>query len=185
MTQSLVQQSTMEGTQMPLNLGSALRIATLSAALTVGAAVPAAWSESTFTAETAAVNIEVAKRFYTLLNGGDPVEWRAVFADGWTAWPPLAAEGPAVDGYENVIGAFRAGFPDFKAEQVEVIANENVVAVRSLITGTNTAPLFGQEPTGKKIAFTAIDIHRIENGKIAETWHVEDFVTMRAQLAGN
>lgn len=167
------------------NLRSALRVSVLSAALAVSGVVPAAWAEGTFTAETAAANIDVAKRFYGLLNGGDATEWRTALAEGWTAWPPLAAEGPALNGYENVIGAFRAGFPDLKGEQVEVIANEDLVAVRTLVTGTNTAPFFGQEPTGEKISFTAMDIHRIENGKIVETWHVEDFITMQRQLAGN
>lgn len=170
---------------MLMNLPSAVRVSLLSAALAVTSVVPAAWAESAFTAETAAANIEVAKRFYSLLNGGDATEWRSTFADGWTAWPPLAEEGRALDGYENVIGAFRAGFPDLKGEQVELIANENLVAVRTLVTGTNTATFFGQDPTGEKISFTAMDIHRIENGKIVETWHVEDFITMQGQLAGN
>jgi predicted ester cyclase len=40
----------------------------------------------------------------------------------------------------------------------------------------------GLPATGKKVLFTAMDIHRIDNGRIAETWHAEDFTKMVAQL---
>jgi predicted ester cyclase len=133
----------------------------------------------------AEANIAVAKSFYSLINGGDVVSWRQNFAAGWKATPPLPAKPSEVDGYEGVIGAFRAGVPDLKVEQIEIIANDDVVAVRSKVTGTNTAPLFGQPPTNRAITFTAMDIHRITDGKIVETWHVEDFLAMQKQLSGN
>ncbi len=166
-------------------LMSMLRVSTLTVVMASTFQASNAWAESTFTPEVAAANTAVATKFYSLINGGDPVVWRQGFADGWTAHPPLSAEGSTVEGYEVVIGAFRAGFPELKVENIEVIANEDVVAVRSLVTGTNTAPLFGQPPTGKKVSFTAMDIHRIQDGRIVETWHVEDFLTMAAQLKGN
>ncbi len=136
------------------------------------------------TPEKAAQNIAVARSFYSLINGGDAVTWRQNFAEGWKATPPLPSKPNEVGGYEAVIGAFRAGMPDLKVEQVEIIANDDVVAVRSRVTGTNTAPLFGQPATNRSIAFTAMDIHRLKDGKIVETWHVEDLLAMQRQLAG-
>jgi predicted ester cyclase len=135
--------------------------------------------------EKAAEQAAVAKRFYSLINGGDAAQWRMVFAEGWKATPPLPSKPSEIDGYEAVIGGFRAGFPDLKVEQVEIIANDDVVAVRSRVTGTNTAPLFGQPATGKPVSFTAMDIDRVKDGKIVETWHVEDFTAMQRQLSGN
>jgi predicted ester cyclase len=134
--------------------------------------------------EKAAEQAAVAKRFYGLINGGDAAAWRAVVAEGWKATPPMPSKPNEIGGYEAVIGAFRAGFPDLKVEQVEIVANEDVVAVRSRVTGTNTAPLFGQPATGKPVTFTAMDIHRIKDGRIVETWHVEDLGGMQRQLSG-
>lgn len=135
-------------------------------------------------AEAARVREETARGFYTLINGGDAAAWREGLSADWSAIPPMSADGNDLAGYETTIAAFRAGFPDLKVEQVEVIQNADVVAVRSLVTGTNTADLFGNPATGQSISITAMDIHRIEDGRIVETWHVEDFPTMGTQLAG-
>lgn len=169
---------------MSIAVHSTLRRAALAAALAFGALAGVPAIAEPLTPEKAAEQAGVAKRFYSLINGGDAAQWRTVFADGWKATPPLPSKPNEVGGYEAVIGGFRAGFPDLKVEQLEIIANEDVVAVRSRVTGTNTAQLFGQPATNKAVAFTAMDIHRVKDGRIVETWHVEDYTTMQRQLAG-
>jgi predicted ester cyclase len=82
-----------------------------------------------------------------------------------------------------VIDQFRAGAPDLQVENVEIIANDDVVAVRSRVSGTNTGDLFGQPASGKPFAFTAMDVHRVADGKIVGTWHVEDFAEMTRQFS--
>jgi predicted ester cyclase len=134
--------------------------------------------------EKAAQNMEVARSFYSLINGGDAEKWKSAFAPNWKAHPPLPIAPDQIAGYQQVIGAFRAGVPDLVVKQVEVIANDDVVAVRSKVTGKNTQKLFGQPASNRNMAFTAMDIHRIVDGKIVETWHVEDFLSMNKQLSG-
>lgn len=158
--------------------------AALLAFIAPGAVATAAFAQDVGTTEIMRVQEETARGFYALINGGDADAWRDNLAEGWTAIPPMSADGNDVAGYEGTIAAFRAGFPDLKVEQVEVIQNADVVAVRSLVTGTNTAELFGQTATDKSISIAAMDIHRIVDGKIVGTWHVEDFPSMGWQLAG-
>jgi predicted ester cyclase len=134
--------------------------------------------------EKAAQNMEVARSFYSLINGGDAEKWKSAFAPNWKAYPPLPSAPDQIAGYQQVIGAFRAGVPDLVVKQVEVIANDDVVAVRSKVTGKNSQKLFGQPASNRIMAFTAMDIHRIVDGKIVETWHVEDFLSMNKQLSG-
>jgi steroid delta-isomerase-like uncharacterized protein len=167
---------------MSIALRPLLRCTAFAVGLTLAAAGPSL--AEPLGPEKATEQAAVAKRFYSLINGGDAAQWRSVFADGWKAKPPLPSKPNEIGGYEAVIGGFRAGFPDLKVEQVEIIANDDAVAVRSRVTGTNTAPLFGQPATGKAISFTAMDIHRIKDGRIVETWHVEDRGWMQRQLAG-
>ena len=54
--------------------------------------------------------------------------------------------------------------------------------MRSTIRGTHEGDLFGIPATGRPIEFMAIDIHRLENGQIVETWHIEDFLSVLFQL---
>lgn len=128
-------------------------------------------------------NIALVQRFYDYLNDRAGDDWSSIFADDWTAVPPLPEAPDQVAGYRMVIDQFRAGVPDLQAENVEIIANDDVVAVRSNVMGTNTGELFGQTATGKPFAITAVDVHRVVDGKIIGTWHVEDFAGMMEQLS--
>ena len=49
-------------------------------------------------------------------------------------------------------------------------------------TGEHVAELNGIPPTGKKIDVSAISIHRMSAGKIAETWEVWDTLGFLQQL---
>src|SRR5712691_5035304 len=40
----------------------------------------------------------------------------------------------------------------------------------------------GEAPTGKRVTMTGIDISRVADGKIVETWHVEDSASLMQQL---
>jgi predicted ester cyclase len=164
---------------------STMKVKKFFAAVSVSfALLGSAHAAEPLTSEQAQKNIALAKSFYSLINGGNLENWKKNFAPNWQAHPPLPSAPTQVDGYNQVISAFRAGMPDLKVEQVEVIANDDVVAVRSKVTGTNTQPLFGQPATQRKVEFTAMDIHKIVDGRIVGTWHVEDFLSMQKQLKG-
>jgi predicted ester cyclase len=48
------------------------------------------------------------------------------------------------------------------------------VVARLTFRGTHTDAFLGGPATGKPIAFSAIDILRVEDGRIVEAGHVED-----------
>ena len=83
-----------------------------------------------------------------------------------------------------VVAEFRAAFPDLHVENVEVLVAGDLVTVRTVARGTQRGAFLGLPPTGKRVEFTAIEIHRIAGDRIAETWHVEDWRTLLAQLGG-
>lgn len=47
---------------------------------------------------------------------------------------------------------------------------------------THKGPFLGIEPTGKKVKFSGIVMHRIENGKFAESWNEIDLLGIQQQL---
>lgn len=93
---------------------------------------------------------------------------------------PNPPAGP--DGLKPIVAAIRKGFPDLHYEIQDVIATQDKIVARVVMTGTQTDTLFGLPPTGKKIMVNQINIEKIENGKIVEHWRVTDELTMMKQL---
>lgn len=72
-------------------------------------------------------------------------------------------------------------FPDDRAIFDVLVAEDDNVAFWGRYEGTNTGP--GPfPPTGKSISIEMAGIHRIEDGKIAETWVTWDNTVMFTQL---
>jgi len=70
----------------------------------------------------------------------------------------------------NVLKGTEQIFPDLQVEILDMIEENDKVAVRACFTGTHSAELCGVPATGKKISFEALEVFRTENGKIAESW---------------
>jgi steroid delta-isomerase-like uncharacterized protein len=64
----------------------------------------------------------------------------------------------------------------------DVIAEGDRVVVRWRNTGTHSGAFLGIPPTGRSFSIAGIDVYRIENGRLAEHWHVVDQLTMLQQL---
>ena len=86
------------------------------------------------------------------------------------------------EGLKQVAGIFRAGFPDLSVVPEEVMVEGDIVSTRGTARGTHSGEFQGIPPTGKQIAFSYIDIWRIENGKLAENWVEMDRLGMLQQL---
>ena len=61
-------------------------------------------------------------------------------------------------------------FPDMAVEILDLIEEGERVCVRLRFSGTHSAPSFGFPATGKRITFEALEIFRMENCKITESW---------------
>jgi predicted ester cyclase len=54
--------------------------------------------------------------------------------------------------------------------------------VRWTNSGTHSGDFLGIPATGRTVSFAGIDIYRVEDGKLAEHWHVVDQLSMLIQL---
>ena len=128
---------------------------------------------------------EIALGLYEGLNGGGRAAFEAVLADDWIVHgtsPSLPSMGfdDWFTGVSNFVPSM--GDSSFTVEAVHVAGD--FVTVRGTVDGTHMGPIFGIEATGAPIELAAIDIHRIEDGRIAESWHVEDYLTLLTQIGG-
>jgi predicted ester cyclase len=138
-------------------------------------------------ATPAADDIDATVRaFYAPFNTGDTSVYDTILADAWADHPLGPGQQPGRAGFKPIIELFRGIFPDLHLTNDDVIVCGDKAIVRSTIRGTQQGNLFGVlPPTGKPVEFMAIDIHRLENGQIAETWHIEDFLSVLFQLGAN
>ena len=77
---------------------------------------------------------------------------------------------------------FRRGFPDVVSTIEDLIAEGDKVVARWRARATHQGEYMGIPPTGKEVEFTGISVYRIEAGKIAESWNVEDALGLMRQI---
>jgi predicted ester cyclase len=68
----------------------------------------------------------------------------------------------------------------FDIEDV-LVAGDRVV-VRGEVTGTPAGELFGVPHTGRSFSIMAVDIQTIRDGKIAKTYHMENWLSALNRL---
>ncbi len=91
-----------------------------------------------------------------------------------------------ISGAENVVGllkVFIGALPDLVATEHDVIASNDLVAVRLSVTATHSADLLGIPKTGNRVTWDAVDIYRVNDaGKITEEWAADDMAAFASQL---
>ena len=73
-------------------------------------------------------------------------------------------------------------FPDVQFTVHDLFAEGDRVVTRWSYVATNTGPFLGRPATGRRVTDTGINIFRIENGKIADMWLVQDSLGLLQQL---
>jgi steroid delta-isomerase-like uncharacterized protein len=81
-----------------------------------------------------------------------------------------------------VITMLRTAFPDLHFEIHAMLAEGELVAFRSTMTGTHRGPFQGLLPTGKQISVAHMHFVRFVNGKTSDLWHVWDMAGLMRQL---
>jgi steroid delta-isomerase-like uncharacterized protein len=95
------------------------------------------------------------------------------FAQGQAHQPPSLEKW-----FETALVAF----PDVRFTVHDLFAEGDRVVARWSYIATNTGPFLGRPATGKQVTDTGINIFRIENGKIADMWLVQDSLGLLQQL---
>jgi len=88
---------------------------------------------------------------------------------------------------KEVITAMRGAFPDLHFEVHEVLAEGDIVATRSTMTGTHRGrfmmgPLAAIPPTGNQIAVPHMHFFRYKGDRVVDLWHVWDTAKLMRQL---
>lgn len=111
--------------------------------------------------------------FYEAFGARDLAAFDAILAPGWVNHPadPGRSNDPA--GFKAGVGDFHDAFVGFRIHRDALIAEGDLVVCRITMTGRHVGRLGDWQPDGREVALHGMDMHRIEDGRIAETWHFE------------
>jgi predicted ester cyclase len=95
---------------------------------------------------------------------------------------PEPSEVKGVEGIKQAVVAFRTAFPDLSYTVEDEIAEGELVVARFSARGTHRGAFLGIEATGREVTYTGIDINRVRNGRIVESWVQYDALALLQQL---
>jgi predicted ester cyclase len=90
-----------------------------------------------------------------------------------------------VEGLENLVGPLRGfigALPDLNAQEQDVVAAGDTVAVRFVVEATHEGELLGIARTGRRVRWDAVDVYRLRDGRISEEWAADDMTAVLHQL---
>jgi predicted ester cyclase len=121
--------------------------------------------------DTAVAKQLVRRLVDEVVNGGDLGVLDEIYTE------PMAATG------RRWIEPFRASFPDFRMEIVQLVVEGDTVVARFRCSGTHLGDWRGHPPTGRR--FERIDevyFFEVRDGRLARAWGLEDTLTRSRQL---
>ena len=157
-----------------------------AAAILAGLATPG-WAEDLPNPASQTINgpdsVAHAARVYAAFwDKGDPALARAALADDFIDRTLPAGRPQGVAGPLAASETFRAAVPDLKAEIDDLVVSGDRAVSRLHFTGHFTGRFGQSQGSGQTVDFRAIDVYRVEQGRIAENWHLEDNLTLLRQL---
>ena len=129
-----------------------------------------------------AANEAVVRRFYEEMNNGRKNEIAPeLFTDDHVFHDPQIDAGKGPQGVVDVVSTYQVGVEGHW--QIEdIFSSGDKVAVRWTGSGKHVGEVNGIPPTGQPVNADAISIHRIADGKIAESWEVWDTLGFLQQI---
>jgi steroid delta-isomerase-like uncharacterized protein len=88
----------------------------------------------------------------------------------------------SLDDFIAMAKMWESAFPDMKGDIHTVIAEGDMVAFYATYTGTHKGPMGEFPATGKTMVSETFGFHRLEEGKIVETWVTWDNLIILNQL---
>nr|MBA2600290.1 ester cyclase [Actinomycetota bacterium] len=127
-------------------------------------------------------NKQVVRRFYEeVLNSGKIEALEELAVTNYQEHDMLPGQGDGLAGLRKRVTMLRTALtPRFELD--DVIAEGDRVVVRWTNSGTHVGDFMGAPATGRSFRIAGVDVHRVQDGKMAEHWHVVDQLSMLQQL---
>lgn len=141
--------------------------------------------------ENKAVVRRVIEQF---INGGDESVADECYHPDWhhqrVGFPTMAqylsgsrpVGGTGIAGVKRGLRGVKGAFPDLRYEDVELVADGDLVAGHWTFTGTHSGNFLGLAPTGKEITMEQAAFWRMKDGKLERAWFISDELAFLLQM---
>lgn len=118
-------------------------------------------------------NKEVVRRLAQVSNSGNLDQLHDILAPNYIRHDPNPLlKDVGREEYKEAFTRVRKAFPDAEWTLEEVLSDGDRVIGRWSFRGTQNGPFFNIPPSGKEVTYPILAIYRIEDGMIAEDWHI-------------
>jgi len=127
-------------------------------------------------------NKAIIRRYREAHNANNLDALDAIVAKDVISHNALPGLPPGLEGGKMAHKVFLASFPDIQTKTEHLVAEGDKVIEWYAARGTNTGDFMGMPPTGKKFEIPSVVVYRLANGKIVETWGLNDGQGLMQQL---
>ena len=131
-----------------------------------------------------AKNKEVVMQAIDVLNNHEYEKLDQLYAQDFKRYCQATPEAvvESLDDFKMLLAEWDKQFPDAYNELHMIAADSDLVAFYMTYSGTQEGQMGPFPPTGKKMSLECAGFHRLENGKIVETWVTWDNLAALTQL---
>ncbi len=132
-------------------------------------------------------NIKIVRRALEAINTGDTGRIHEVISPQYfnheSQVDPVRSKLRGPEEFIDTVRALRSAFDDLHYEEQETIAAVDKVVSIVSVSGKHTGNFIVVPPTGNRISYQAVHIHRIgDDGKIVEHIAIRDDLSLMVQL---
>lgn len=128
-------------------------------------------------------NKELCRRFFAAISSGDFAALDQILSPNFVEHELLPPQiPPGREGAKILFSMLRHAIPDAVMSPEDMVAEGDKVAVRVLVTGTQTGEFMGIPASGKLVEYTVMDLMRIQDSQLVEHWGVADQMTLLTQI---
>jgi steroid delta-isomerase-like uncharacterized protein len=133
-------------------------------------------------AEVEEQNIEFVRKYLEEMDKKNFDFHREKYADDFVIHISGTAKPIGANMVFNGMQYWYKDYPDYTHTIEDILAMGDKVAVRLNCKGTYKGKYYGNPPSGTPIEIDAVQIWKIQDGKMVEAWIMEDQLTMSQQL---
>ena len=127
-------------------------------------------------------NIAITTRFEHGFRAADQAAIDQLADPGLVDHNPAPGHEPTLAGFKEKVAEFKSLFPDIKEDLLDIVASNDTVATRWVVTGSLQQEFMGLPAAGQPIRVEGMNFYRLRDGLVTDIWTQFDAAALMQQL---
>jgi len=123
----------------------------------------------------------ITKRYVTIFEAAQLDRYDEILTDDYVNHTRVGSIA-GIDAFKGFMQGIYAAFPDIRWEVLDTRVDGDRIVYHYAVTATHQGETMGVPGTGKEIRFTGMEMNRVVDGKLAETWNYADLLSLMQQI---